>query len=328
MWNAAEVDFGFTTEEIESGHLVRSANSKLSSEDSSLQEKAQYGRMLPAAMDHIFRRLLHLRKNDVFVDIGHGIGNTLLQAAHTVGCEARGIEVVQSRNFLAQTFCENLEGQRLIHRERDGHHAKIGKVQFRHGKLEQPIHRKFLSECNGSSSIKALANNFNGVFSDRSAKAKQKYYLDHFISGMFAEMKPGSILVTLHPLLDLPPPLSTVSETRERHKMATTRDASFYELEQCNIGKANLTVSWSHNGGNTDDVIVYRYTRLEQVSKTAVFLCSNPHCRKAIECIPIPAAKMISIQVDHQTEERIVINHCDCNVSAKVFRRRERVGYM
>lgn len=40
----------------------------------------------------------------MFVDLGHGIGNTVLQAALTVGCDARGIEIVPERCRVAEQF--------------------------------------------------------------------------------------------------------------------------------------------------------------------------------------------------------------------------------
>ena len=43
-------------------------------------------------MQDILEKVLKVDKTQVFLDIGHGLGNTCLQAAYTIGCEARGIE--------------------------------------------------------------------------------------------------------------------------------------------------------------------------------------------------------------------------------------------
>ena len=325
MWKNAERDFGLSTEEIEEGNLVRGANTKMNTDDSTVQSKAQYGRILPGATDHIFRELMKLEESDVFVDIGHGIGNTLLQASYTYGCESRGIEVVKTRNYLAEQFKANLEAQYRNHNEHNQPPAKIGKVTFRHGRLEQPKFREFLTDCNKSNGvIKALANNFNGVFADRCAKVNQNYFLDHYISGLFTMMKPGSILITLHPLLDLPPSLATITENRRRlFKLTTSSTASFYELEQFSIGKAKDSVSWSHGGGNKKNVMVYRYTRVQQPTDKAVFLCNNPKCPLAISETPIPATKRVFIE----GEERVVVNHCSCKISEKSLRQRRKIDY-
>ena len=52
----------------------------------------------------VILNLLELKADDVFLDIGHGIGNATLQAAFTSGCEARGIELVDGRYRIAQYF--------------------------------------------------------------------------------------------------------------------------------------------------------------------------------------------------------------------------------
>lgn len=50
--------------------------------------------------------LTHLSPDEIFVDIGHGAGNAVLQAALTVGCESRGIEVVPERCRVPELFEE------------------------------------------------------------------------------------------------------------------------------------------------------------------------------------------------------------------------------
>lgn len=63
---------------------------------------------------------MKLTIHDVFVDIGHGIGNTLFQAAYTTGCSVRGIEVMKGRNFVAQRFLIALDEIRHVQATRDG----------------------------------------------------------------------------------------------------------------------------------------------------------------------------------------------------------------
>jgi precorrin-6B methylase 2 len=43
-------------------------------------------------MQFLLTTVLRLERHEVFLDVGHGAGNTCLQAAYTIGCEARGIE--------------------------------------------------------------------------------------------------------------------------------------------------------------------------------------------------------------------------------------------
>ena len=63
---------------------------------------------------------MNLQRSDIFIDLGHGIGNATLQAAYTRGCESRGIEIMQQRCFIAEQFKERLaEIKHLLHDERD-----------------------------------------------------------------------------------------------------------------------------------------------------------------------------------------------------------------
>lgn len=95
-------------ESVEKSALVRRANTCVKEHESGVQYNAQYGRMLPGSTDMIFQ-ILQLQRDDLFLDVGHGIGNACLQAAYTVGCEARGIEVVKDRYDIGLRFQEALE---------------------------------------------------------------------------------------------------------------------------------------------------------------------------------------------------------------------------
>jgi precorrin-6B methylase 2 len=53
--------------------------------------------------------LLRLKRLDVFLDVGHGVGNFCLQAAYCTGCEARGIEVVRDRYNVSLQFMTDLQ---------------------------------------------------------------------------------------------------------------------------------------------------------------------------------------------------------------------------
>jgi cyclopropane fatty-acyl-phospholipid synthase-like methyltransferase len=45
-----------------------------------------------------------LTSGHTFMDLGHGIGNTCLQAAFTVGCKAKGVELVEARYYASEAF--------------------------------------------------------------------------------------------------------------------------------------------------------------------------------------------------------------------------------
>ena len=60
---------------------------------------------------HITQKIFEeteLSKDEIFLDIGHGIGNAPIQAAATVGCEARGIELVEDRFAISVSFRDSI----------------------------------------------------------------------------------------------------------------------------------------------------------------------------------------------------------------------------
>jgi H3 lysine-79-specific histone-lysine N-methyltransferase len=59
-----------------------------------------YGELLPRFISDIFKQT-RLKSNQVFVDLGSGVGNVVLQAALEIGCESWGCEVMQNACELA-----------------------------------------------------------------------------------------------------------------------------------------------------------------------------------------------------------------------------------
>lgn len=52
----------------------------------------------------LLTKILEVGPDDVFLDLGHGMGSVCIQAVYTVGCVARGIELVEARHELAERF--------------------------------------------------------------------------------------------------------------------------------------------------------------------------------------------------------------------------------
>jgi hypothetical protein len=276
----------------------------------------------------VIQKILKLKLNDVFLDIGHGIGLLCLQAAYTAGCQARGIELVFGRHAVAQVFCESLKCQNEQHPDRPA-----GVVLLRHGSLEDVAHRSFLVE----GVTRVFFNNFNGVFGERSEmKGKTPWFLDDYVAGLFANMQPGSILVSLHPLR-LGRTRNQVNMDREKLKSRANKNssmeenedknASFFDMDEIVLGKACDTVKWRQESGCQNRIILYKYTRLEQPAGRAVFLCSNPDCRHARDRTLIDATKEIGIG-DGGGGGRWVINHCICGVEKKNTRSQTCKSYL
>lgn len=60
-----------------------------------------YGELLPKFLSKIFEET-QLKSNQIFVDLGSGVGNCVLQAALEVGCESWGCEVMPNPALLAE----------------------------------------------------------------------------------------------------------------------------------------------------------------------------------------------------------------------------------
>ena len=160
MLSQIEVKTNATIEDVENGSLVTKSNNSMSKENTMDQDKAMYGRTKNELAELLFRDIFNLKYWHVFVDIGHGIGTLCLHAAMTRGCESRGIEVCNDRNILAKDVY--LEEMKLLHQTRK-YDRRFAKVDFRHGKLEDPEQRNFILEGD-----KIFCNNFNDVFGCRS----------------------------------------------------------------------------------------------------------------------------------------------------------------
>ena len=52
----------------------------------------------------LFRDIMGVEKENIFVDLGHGIGNACLQSAYTIGCHSRGVELVDARFYASEAF--------------------------------------------------------------------------------------------------------------------------------------------------------------------------------------------------------------------------------
>jgi len=226
---------------------------------------------------------MELSESDVFIDVGHGIGNAVLQAAYTRGCESKGIEVMDDRCHIAYLFRDNLAGINHIHMERDNDARTVGKVIIVQGDFTQKVHRQFVT-CEGRRVVKAFVNNAHGVFGFRSAKSGAPQ-LDDYVAALFAGMCHGSIMVTLEPLSCLGRSLSEENSfRREVLKLEDHTDASFFECDRQSIGKCAVT--WGDN-----EVFVYVYKRVVQSQTGASFICSRKLCCASSLCITTDAIR-------------------------------------
>ena len=294
LWRATEEATGVPMADIEAGNLVRTGNAA-GSVSSGTQDKAQYGRLYFGATADV-ARITGLRADDVFVDVGCGVGNAVVQMACTVGCEARGIELMPERHIVGHEHMWPLIQAAIS--ERDGAPPLVGVVKLVNGDLSDARHADFLSSADV-----AFVNNYNEIFGARSCKPGEKS-LDEHVARVFAAMRPGSRMVTFHPLVALGMDTAQANAIRVQRGLDASDDASFFDhavhtLEPGPRAWAPAgedVVSWSDG-----PIVAYLYTRTRQSLGHACFLCTKRDC---------PGAAHPTAFVDDSEDDLELVTEC------------------
>lgn len=61
-----------------------------------------YGELLPKFISTILNKDTKLKSNQIFVDLGSGVGNVVLQAALEIGCQSWGCEIMEKASTIAE----------------------------------------------------------------------------------------------------------------------------------------------------------------------------------------------------------------------------------
>jgi len=289
MWNNVKIS-GKPIEEIEKSSFVKDGNNDVGTAE---QSRAMYGRIKIDATKKIFD-LMELKSTDVFIDIGHGIGSVVLQAAFTRGCDSRGIELKQKRNSLATEINADLHSQILLTEEKQNienrNWHEVVNIQFKEGDFRKQTNYPFIIEAN-----KILVNNAQEIFSARSSVGCDAT-LDDYIASIFARTKPGSIMVTLEKIPGLGRSRSEVNADRKSNGLPESDHASFFEHRKVNIG--NGAVTWT----DVNEIVVWVYERVCE-GKESGFLCNK--CSDITHCTSV-------IQADDPMSENISLLRDSC----------------
>lgn len=192
-----------------------------------------YGELLPSFVSEIFRRTRLLSKS-VFIDLGSGVGNCVLQAALEIGCESWGCEIMKTASELAQLQKEELENRIQLYG------IKAGSITVRS------------ADFVNNSEIQAVLQRADVVLVNNYAFSPE---LNGNLVDMFLDLKDGCQIVSLKSFV---PPGHTISEYNIESPL-NILDVDHHQF-------AHDSVSWTTVGGDYYISTINR-SRLSKVVK-------------------------------------------------------------
>ncbi|EMC98267.1 hypothetical protein BAUCODRAFT_32279 [Baudoinia panamericana UAMH 10762] len=176
-----------------------------------------YGELLPPFVSEIFRKV-GLTHDHVFVDLGSGVGNVVLQAALEIGCESWGIEMMHNPCELADAQAAEFASRTQLWG------LDVGEVNFLRGDMTK------------HSAVPGLLQRADVVLVNNQAFTPE---LNDKLKNMFLDLKEGARIVSLKPFVPI------------GHKMAVrnVEDVANQFVQKQDEYFSN-SVSWSHYGNN------------------------------------------------------------------------------
>jgi len=267
---------------------------------------------------------LGLDSSKIFLDLGSGIGNAVIQAAYTRGCVSRGIEIENGRSMIAAAFqagvmdvVEQLEGI-----------PRFGKIQLELGDFtlfggdddanrssNDVITTQFVTDADC-----IFADNFNGIWGERSNCKAWERTANERVAYLFAACKPGTVLVTFDRITALGHSLDEANRIRKNRKLKETAFASFFTMREEELPPGS--VSWSQ----TQSIPLYIYTRVG--GDEAMVTCNNVNC-DGLDVTEGVVAKQILEADSNDRRRRKIFNtvciYCD-QPAAMATRERKKRG--
>jgi [histone H3]-lysine79 N-trimethyltransferase len=176
-----------------------------------------YGELLPSFVSRIFRQTGLVSKS-VFVDLGSGVGNCVLQAALEVGCESWGCEIMKTASELAELQKNELESRLKLYG------IKAGPISVRS------------ADFVNNSEIQAVIQRADTVLVNNYAFSPE---LNGSLVDMFLDLKDGCKIVSLKSFV---PPGHTISEYNIESPL------NILDVESYQFG--DDSVSWTTVGGD------------------------------------------------------------------------------
>ncbi|TKA36873.1 hypothetical protein B0A54_12715 [Friedmanniomyces endolithicus] len=174
-----------------------------------------YGELLPRLITDIFRKV-QLNHEQMFIDLGSGVGNVVLQAALEIGCESWGIEQLPTPCELAEMQVQEFRARTQLWG------LSTGAVNLLAGDMTT------------HPSIPALLQRADVVLVNNQAFQPD---LNDKLLNMFLDLKPGARVVSLKPFVPV------------GHKMAMRNvDSVVNQFVQQSFEYFSEMVSWSAQG--------------------------------------------------------------------------------
>lgn len=176
-----------------------------------------YGELLHPFISKLLVEQIKMTLDQVFVDLGSGVGNVCLQAALEIGCESWGCEMMENACNLAELQIKEFDARCMLWG------IKPGKVQLERGDFRKnPVIHEALKRADV-----VLVNN----------KAFTSQLNDDLVR-MFLDLKPGCKIISLR---------SFVADFKSSHNINDV-GSTILDVEECTYPEG--FVSWTNAGGS------------------------------------------------------------------------------
>ncbi|KAF7335840.1 Histone-lysine N-methyltransferase, H3 lysine-79 specific [Mycena sanguinolenta] len=196
---------------------------------------AVYGELMPSFVYEILT-LTGLTEDSLFLDLGSGVGNVVVQASLQTGCRSYGIELKPEPAGIAQRMVTNFQARCQMWG------VKVGEIELEEGDMLQ------------SARVNELIAVADVVLVDNKAFEP---ILNEQLKPKFLELKEGAYVVSLLPFVHSLNPRIT-----ERNKCTQVDDVSaIFDVTKRTYHSGSI--SWGNNGGT---YYIHRVNRKEYAS--------------------------------------------------------------
>lgn len=176
-----------------------------------------YGELLHPFISKILVEQAKMTSDQVFVDLGSGVGNVALQAALEIGCESWGCEVMENACNLAEEQKKEFDARCMLWG------IKPGKVHLERGDFRK------------NNRVHDALKRADVVLVNNKAFTSQ---LNDDLVRMFLDLKPGCKVISLK---------SFVADFKSNNHNINDVGSTILEVEECTYPEGY--VSWTNAGG-------------------------------------------------------------------------------